>query len=315
MRVSHGVQRDPPCPPLPKGGEGEWATRAIALVAGFYFLFTQQAAAGDKSPAFNRDVRPILSDKCFKCHGPDSAARKADLRLDIRETAVKSEAIVPGKPDDSLLVERVFSDDPQQVMPPPGSGKSLSAAEKEVLRQWIAVGAEYQSHWSFIPVPRHVLVPAPQDEAKWVRNQIDAFVLEKLRRAQIEPAAEVSREKWLRRVSFDLTGLPPTLEELDAFLADKTPAAYETVVDRLLKSSAYGERMTNDWIDVARYADTFGYQSDRDMHVWPWRDWVIRAFNDNLPYDQFVVWQTAGDLLPNPTRDQYLATAFNRLHW
>ena len=157
-------------------------------------------------------------------------------------------------------------------------------------------------------------MPSPQDDTKWRRNPIDAFVLERLREAKIEPATEAPREKWLRRVNFDLTGLPPTLEELDAFLADKSPAAFETAVDRLLKSTAYGARMANDWIDVARYADTFGYQSDRDMHVWPWRDWVIRAFNDNLPYDQFIVWQTAGDLLPDATRDQSHATAYNRLH-
>ena len=317
-RGANFLQRDPPCPSPLRGGTAlpfrALAIQAFAIVAGILFLFTQRAAADDKAPVFNRDIRPILSDKCFKCHGPDSAARKADLRLDIRDVAVKVEAIVPGKPDDSLLVERVFSDDPQQVMPPAGSRKSLTADEKKILRNWIAAGAEYQSHWSFIPVPKHVPVPVPQDDAKWVRNPIDAFVLERLQNAKIEPTAETSREKWLRRTSFDLTGLPPTLEEIDAFLADKTQAAYETAVDRLLKLSAYGERMANDWIDVARYADTFGYQSDRDMHVWPWRDWVIRAFNDNLPYDQFIVWQTAGDLLPNPTRDQYLATAFNRLH-
>ncbi len=290
------------------------ADRGSVAVAAFGANKLQSAAADDKSPAFNRDIRPILSDKCFKCHGPDSAARKADLRLDIRDVAVKAEAIVPGKPDESLLVERVFSTDPQEAMPPPGSGKSLTAEEKKVVRQWIAAGAEYQSHWSFIPVPRQVPVPSPPDDSKWVRNPIDAFVLDRLRRAKIERAVETSREKWLRRATFDLTGLPPTLHELDAFLADKSPAAYETAVDRLLKSTAYGERMANDWIDVARYADTFGYQSDRDMHVWPWRDWVIRAFNDNLSYDKFIVWQTAGDLLPDPTRDQYLATAFNRLH-
>jgi hypothetical protein len=270
--------------------------------------------ADGKPPVFNRDIRPILSDKCFKCHGPDKTARKADLRLDEREAAIKAEAIVPGKPDESLLIERIFSDDPQQVMPPANSGKSLTAVQKETLRKWITAGAEYQSHWSFIPVPRQVPVPALKDSLRWVRNPIDAFVLERLQAAGIEPAAEASREKWLRRASFDLTGLPPTLEELDAFLTDNSADALETAVDRLLKSPAFGERMASDWLDIARYADTFGYQADRDMHVWPWRDWVIRAFNDNLPYDQFIVWQTAGDLLPHPTRDQYLATAFNRLH-
>jgi hypothetical protein len=271
-------------------------------------------AADNNEPLFNRDIRPILSDKCFKCHGPDKIARKADLRLDQREAAIAADAIVPGKPDQSLLIERIFSDDPKQVMPPANSGKSLTSKQKETLRRWIAAGADYQSHWSLIRVPKQVPVPDRNDGSQWIRNPIDAFVLERLQAAKIEPAVEVSREKWLRRVSFDLTGLPPTLEEIDAFLADKSADAFETVVDRLLKSAAFGERMASDWLDVARYADTFGYQSDRDMHVWPWRDWVIRAFNDNLPYDQFILWQTAGDLLPSPTRDQYLATAFNRLH-
>jgi hypothetical protein len=271
-------------------------------------------AADGNGPVFNRDIRPILSDKCFKCHGPDSMARKADLRLDRRDEAIKAGVIVPGKPEDSPLIERIFSDDPQEMMPPPNSGKTLTREQKELLRKWIASGAEYQSHWSLIPVPKQVAVPAPADRAKWVRNPIDAFVFDRLAPAGIEPAAETSREKWLRRVSFDLTGLPATLDEIDAFLADKSSDACETASDRLLKSSAFGERMASDWLDTARYADTFGYQADRDMHVWPWRDWVIRAFNDNLPFDQFIVWQTAGDLLPNPTRDQYLATAFNRLH-
>jgi hypothetical protein len=270
--------------------------------------------AADRPVSFNRDVRAILSDKCFKCHGPDAAARKADLRLDQRAAAVEAGAIVPGKPEDSLLIERIFSDDREQVMPPPATGKTLNVREKDVLRRWIVEGAEYLSHWSFLPIPKQVPVPATPDAATWIQNPIDAFVLDRLVAAKIEPAVETSREKWLRRVTFDLTGLPPTLEEIDAFLADKTEGAFGTVVDRLLKSPAFGERMTGEWLDLARYADTFGYQSDRDMHVWPWRDWVIRAFNDNLPYDQFILWQTAGDLLENPTRDQYLATAFNRLH-
>jgi hypothetical protein len=283
---------------------------ALAVVG----LPTWLSAADARKPLFNCDIRPILSDKCFKCHGPDKLARKADLRLDQRAAAISADAIVPGKPDESLLVERIFSDNPKQVMPPANSGKTLTVEQKETLRKWIAAGAEYQSHWSFIPVPKQVAVPAVKDGSKWIRNPIDAFVFEQLQKAKIEPAAEVSREKWLRRVSFDLTGLPPTLAEIDAFLADQSADAYPTAVDRLLKSPAFGERMASDWLDIARYADTFGYQADRDMHVWPWRDWVIRAYNDNLPCDQFILWQTAGDLLPNPTRDQYLATAFNRLH-
>ena len=301
----------PPLPPLTKGGRR--GTLVVGLIAAFAAASVVAAADGT-SPVFNRDIRPILSDKCFKCHGPDEMARKADLRLDRREAAIKAEVIVPGKPDESPLIERVFSDDPQEMMPPPNSGKTLTREQKELLRAWIRAGAVYQSHWSFIPVPKAVPVPAPADKSEWIRNPIDTFVLDRLTGAQIEPAAETTRQKWLRRVSFDLTGLPPTLEELDEFLADKSPDAYETAADRLLKSSAFGERMASDWLDAARYADTFGYQADRDMHVWPWRDWVIGAFNESLPFDQFIIWQTAGDLLPNPTRDQYLATAFNRLH-
>lgn len=282
-------------------------------------IWTGYAASAAKAadaprPIFNRDIRPILSDNCFKCHGPDATARKGDLRLDVREAAINAEAIVPGKPDESAVVERVFADDPRLLMPPPNSGKVLTAEQKEMLRDWIASGAGYQLHWSFIPIPQQIIVPTPKAADQWIRNPIDAFVLEKLDASKIVPATETSREKWLRRASFDLTGLPPTLQELDDFLADSSAEAFETAVDRLLKSPAFGERMATDWLDTARFADTFGYQADREMHVSPWRDWVIRAFSDNLPYDKFILWQTAGDLLPNPTRDQYLATAFNRLH-
>jgi hypothetical protein len=273
------------------------------------------AVAGDADGiSFNRDIRPILSDKCYACHGPDKNTRKADLRLDDRQAAIDAGAFEPGKPDDSVLIERIFSDDPQFAMPPPRLNKPLTADQKERLKAWIAAGAPYEAHWSLIPVPKQAPVPRPADPAGWIRNPIDAFVLHRLRGENLEPAAEATREKWLRRATFDLTGLPPTLDELDAFLADRSPEAYERAVDRMLETPAFGERMANDWLDAARFADTFGYQADRDMHMWPWRDWVIRAFNDNLPYDQFILWQTAGDLLPQPTRDQKLATAFNRLH-
>jgi hypothetical protein len=285
----------------------------IALVVGTAVVPTVRVGAAEPIE-FNRDIRPILADNCFGCHGPDSAARKAGLRLDQRDAAIKAAALVPGKPDESDLVTRIFETEPSRVMPPPKTKKTLSPQQKELLRRWVASGAEYQPHWSFLPVPKTVAVPRPADPTRWVRNPIDAFVLDRLRREKVEHAAEATRESWIRRVTFDLTGLPPTPEEIDAFLADTSEGAYEKVVERLLKSPAYGERMANDWLDVARYADTFGYQSDRDMHVWPWRDWLIRAFNANLPYDQFIHWQTAGDLLEKPTRDQRLATAFNRLH-
>ena len=263
---------------------------------------------------FNRDIRPILSDKCFACHGLDKLARKADLRLDRRESAIENKAIVPGEPEKSTVIERIFSTDDETVMPPKKSNKPLTDEQKALIRRWIAEGAEYHPHWSLIPVPKQVDVPKLTDKASWVRNPIDAFVMSRLQQEGLRPATEATREAWLRRASFDLTGLPPSLADLDKFLQDTSPNAYELAVDRLLDSPAYGERMTNEWLDVARYADTFGYQADRDTHLWPWRDWVIRAFNSNLPYDQFITWQTAGDLLPQATRDQRLATAFNRLH-
>jgi hypothetical protein len=281
----------------------------LALVLG-----VAPASAADAPILYNRDIRPILAENCFACHGPDSASRKASLRLDRRDDAIKAKAIVPGKPEDSELVQRIHGQDGKAIMPPPKSKKTLTAAQKELLKKWIAAGAEYQPHWAFMPVAKTIAVPQPKDAQHWVRNPIDAFVLDRLEREGLKPAAEASREAWVRRVTFDLTGLPPTPEEIDAFLKDQSSEAYRKVVDRLLGSPAYGERMAVDWLDAARYADTFGYQADRDTHLWPWRDWVIRAFNTNLRYDQFILWQTAGDLLENPTRDQRLATAFNRLH-
>ena len=265
---------------------------------------------------FNRDIRPILSDKCFACHGPDAKNAKSEYRLDSFEhatTAIDGVAgIVPGKVKDSEVHWRIHSDDSSEVMPPPESKRSLTPAEVALLDRWIEQGAEYQEHWSFVPIPKEV--PVPKVESDWLKNGIDAFVLTKLQEKGFSPSPETSREKWLRRVTFDLAGLPPTTAELDAFLADTTPDAYEKVVDRLLASEASAERLTAEWLDVARYSDSYGFQVDGDRFVWPWRDWVIRAFRENLPYDQFITWQLAGDLLPDATRDQKLATAFNRLH-
>ena len=285
-------------------------------MVGFFLLSTclPSFAVAEERISFNRDIRPILSDKCFSCHGTDKNARKADLRLDHRDNALHRKAIVPRNSEQSALMERVLSTDPDLVMPPVKSNKSLTDSQKQLLKRWIDEGAEYQPHWAFVPIPDPVPVPHPNDPAKWIRSPIDAFVLERLHQNGLEPAAESTREKWLRRASFDLTGLPPSITELDQFLGDRSADAYEAAVDRMLKSTAFGERLANEWLDVARYADTFGYQADREMHVWPWRDWVIRAFNENLSYDKFILWQTAGDLLPHPTRDQQLATAFNRLH-
>ncbi len=287
--------------------------RTISLTIFLTFSPSLSVFAGE-GVNFNRDIRPILSDKCFACHGLDKNSRKADLRLDQRDTAIEMKAIVPGHADESALIERIFSTDEDSVMPPPKTNKALTIEQKELLKKWIEEGAEYHPHWAFIPVPKSISVPEPKESVPWVRSPIDAFVLDRLQKERLEPAAEATREKWLRRASFDLTGLPPSLADLDTFLADTSSIAYENAADRMLNSQRFGERVTNDWLDVARYADTFGYQADRDMNVWPWRDWVIRAFNENLSYDQFITWQTAGDLLPQATRDQQIATAFNRLH-
>jgi len=261
---------------------------------------------------YNFHVRPILSDRCFFCHGPDEKTRKADLRLDVREAALESKAIVPGKPDESPLVERICADDATR-MPPKRTNLTLSPDEIATLKRWVAEGAEYKPHWALTPPPDKVPTPAVAD-AKWPRSRLDHFVLARLDAEKLRPSAEASREDWLRRVTFDLTGLPPTPDETDAFLKDASDKAHEKVVDRLLASKRYGERMAVEWLDIARYADSFGYQSDADMNTWPYRDWVIGAFNDNLSYDKFLTWQLAGDRLPGASRDQRLATAFNRLH-
>lgn len=274
---------------------------------------TAEPAKGKLS--FNRDIRPILSDKCFHCHGPDAKNAKSDYRLDSFEHAIATingvAGIVPGDLKKSEVHWRIHSEDADDQMPPPNA-RRLTPEEIATLDRWITEGATYEAHWSFVPVPDKVEVPAVKES--WGHNPIDAFVLAKLEEKGFRPSPETSREKWLRRVSFDLTGLPPSLAEIDAFLADSSPEAYEKVVDRLLASEAAAERLTAEWLDVARYSDSYGYQVDGDRSVWRWRDWVIRAFQSNLPYDQFITWQLAGDLLPDATRDQKLATAFNRLH-
>ncbi|MSU48380.1 MAG: DUF1553 domain-containing protein [Opitutus sp.] len=265
---------------------------------------------------FNRDIRPILSDTCFHCHGPDQAKRKASFRLDLEETAkAKIEnyfAIVPGDPANSELIRRITTSDPDDHMPPLDSGRQLSPQQIEMLRRWIEQGAAWQPHWSFIPPTRPAL-PRVRD-AQWPRNPVDHFILARLELDGLPFSPEADRAALIRRLSLDLTGLPPTPDDVDAFLADHSPQAYERVVDRLLASVRYGERMASRWLDAARYADTSGYQSDGDRSMWRWRDWVIDAFNRNLPYDQFTVEQLAGDLLPGATRDQRIATAFNRNH-
>lgn len=265
---------------------------------------------------FGRDIQPILSDKCYHCHGPDEKSRRGELRLDTEAGAFRKKdgvgVIVPGKSQDSELIIRIMSADPEEVMPPRSANRDLSTAQKELLQRWIDQGARWGTHWSFMPVKRPT-VPVVQNKT-WPQSPIDHFVLAKLEERGQHPAPEADKETLLRRITLDLTGLPPTPNQIDQFLQDTTPEAYERVVDQLLEDPRFGERMAVDWLDLARYADTHGYQFDRFRPVWPYRDWVIRAFNQNLPYDQFVTWQIAGDLLPNATKDQRLATAFNRLH-
>lgn len=283
----------------------------LAVISRPLFALVTTALVASGAPVdFGRDVLPILSDACFHCHGPDENKREAKLRLDTREGLYRTldgvTVVTPGKPDESELVLRVSSHDRDEVMPPPKANRQLKPEDVATLKRWVSEGAPYGKHWSFEAMKR----PVPPEEG----DPIDAFVQARLKAEGLNFSAEADRARLLRRVTFDLTGLPPTSGELDAFLADATPDAYVRVVDRLLASPRYGERMATDWLDVARYADTHGYQKDATRSVWPWRDWVIHAFNQDLPFDQFVTWQIAGDLLPNATKEQKLATAFNRLH-
>jgi len=277
----------------------------------------QSTHAADSSLDFNRDVRPILSDRCFACHGPDAEDRQAGLRLDDRGVAIAAlasggTAIVPGKPAASEMLARVASTDPDVVMPPPHVNKPVTPAEAEVLRRWIAEGAEYRGHWAFERVQRPA-VPTVQ-HAAWATTPLDRFILARLEHEGLVPNAEADRVTLARRVALDLTGLPPVPADVDAFVADRSPDAYERYVDRMLSSPHFGERMAIEWLDAARYADSHGYQTDSSRSNWPWRDWVIDAFNRNLPFDQFTVEQLAGDMLDTPSRDQIVATGFNRNH-
>lgn len=269
-------------------------------------------AQADDSVTFNRDVRPILSDKCFFCHGPDSAKREAELRLDVRDVAVASGAIVPRKPDESELLRRIESHDPDTQMPPASAKLAkLTTTEIQVLRTWIEQGAEYEGHWAFLPLSKNVLGTYASHE---VSGRIDEVVTKRLGERGLKMQPEADRNTLIRRLSFDITGLPPTPAEVTAFVNDSSLDAVEKLVDRLLASPAYGEKMAVDWLDTARYADSFGFQVDRPWDMWPWRDWVIKAYRDNMPFDDFITWQLAGDLLPNATDEQILATAFNRLN-
>src|ERR1700712_624297 len=269
--------------------------------------------------SYNFDIRPILSDKCYACHGPDANKRKADLRLDIPENVYKAlkdnpkaHALVPGKPEQSEVFLRIAARDTSVLMPPPASNLKLNEREISLIKKWISQGAKYEKHWAFVP-PKSPSLPEVKNK-QWTKNEIDYFVLSKQEKKGVTPNPEADKERLLKRVSLDLNGLPPTIEMMDGFLADNAPNAYEKVVDQLLKSPAYGEKMAVHWMDVARYADSHGYQDDNLRTQWPWRDWVIHAFNTNMPYDKFVTWQVAGDMQPNASNEQILATGFFRNH-
>lgn len=278
----------------------------------FLTILLATANAVAEPPRYSRDIRPILAEHCFTCHGPDPATRKAKLRLDERSAALAAGAIVPGKPEESQLLERIFSADPSRLMPPPKTQKRLTEQDKETLKRWIAAGADYEVHWAFVP-PVRPPVPAVQDAA-WPRTPIDRFVLARLERDGLTPAPEADRITLIRRLTLDLTGLPPSPREVEEFLSDHAPDAYDKVVARLLAGPRYGERMALPWLDAARYADSNGFQQDGDTYQYVWRDWVVRALNANKPFDQFTIEQLAGDLLPSPTLEQKIATGFNRCH-
>ncbi len=295
------------------------AACAVMLVLSVAGMGRVQSAepAGKSATAldFNRDIRPILSDHCYACHGPDEGKRKAGLRLDVRDDAFRvlksgRRALVAGDVAQSSLVGRIHSTDPEEVMPPPGHGKPLTPKQVELLDRWVRDGAAWKRHWAFLP-PESAPVPAVRD-TRWPKNDLDRFILARLEQEKLAPNAEADRVTLLRRVTFDLTGLPPTIAEVDSFLGDRSPDAYEKVVERLMASPHYGERMAANWLDLARFADTSGYHFDGVRFLWLWRDWVIDSFNRNQPFDAFTIEQLAGDLLPKPTTAQRIATGFVR---
>ncbi|MEA2736585.1 MAG: hypothetical protein QOE14_3036 [Humisphaera sp.] len=296
----------------------QWSAAAAAVVGACALVFTSPAVAQEIN--FARDIQPILADKCYHCHGPDAHARKADLRFDVLDEKIGPFAprdgyaiVTPKNLDDSVLVMRITSDDADVRMPPVGSNRVLSEKQRDLLKQWVEQGAKWGKHWSF-EAPIRPQVPRALKGGAWPRNPIDSFILERLEKEGLQPAPEASKESLIRRVTLDLSGLPPTPAEVDAFLSDPSSDAYEKVVDRLLASPRYGERMVWEWLDLARYSDTNGYQNDPTRTMWPWRDWVVSAMNANMPYDQFATWQLAGDLLPDATQEQKIASGFNRNH-
>ena len=310
--LTDSVFREAPgslAPPM-KWSQAFLAT-VVCLALAFHSRLAFAAAPATGSSAsksklsYNRDIRPVLSENCFYCHGPDPNKRKGKLRLDVREAAIAKQAVVPGKPNESELVRRIFTKDPDDLMPPPDSHKTLTPAQKELLRRWIAEGAEYQNHWAYVP-PVKSPVPAGC-------NAIDFLVQNRLKQIGLKPSPEADRRTLARRLAFDLVGLPPNPEEVSAFEKDKAPDAYAMLVEKLLASPHYGERMAIGWLDAVRFADTIGYHSDNPRNIWPYRDYVINSFNGNKRFDQFTREQLAGDLLPNSAQEQKVGSAFNRL--
>ncbi|MCF8243952.1 MAG: PSD1 and planctomycete cytochrome C domain-containing protein [Saprospiraceae bacterium] len=294
----------------------------VILASGFLFpafFSSDKTAELPDVVDFNYHIKPIISDRCFKCHGPDKAKQEQELGLNTEAGFFKTlkedstrHVVVPGKPELSELYRRIMETDPEEMMPPPESNLSLTDFEKALIKKWIEQGAKYKQHWAFIP-PTKPNLPKVKNK-DWAKGDIDLFILQKLENEGFKPNDEADRERLLRRTSYDLTGLPPAPALLDRFLADKSPNAFEKMVDTLLALPSYGEHQASHWLDLARYADSHGYQDDSYRSQWPWRDWVIHAFNENLPYDQFVTWQLAGDLLPSATKEQILATGFCRNH-
>ena len=272
-----------------------------------------------KEVNFNFDVKPILSDKCYTCHGPDDKARKANLRLDIEEvfySALEDNpnhfVIDKNNPSESEILKRIDSNEAKYVMPPPESNLKLSEREKQILKDWVAQGGKWEPHWAYTK-PELPDLPDINIE-NWASNEIDYFIANKLESKGMSPSEIEEKEILIRRAYFDLTGLPPSLENIDDFISDSSDSAYERVIDNLLESKTYGERMAAIWMDLSRYGDSHGYQDDQERIMWPWRDWVIHAYNSNMPYDKFITWQMAGDMLPNATKEQILASGFNRNH-
>ena len=290
-----------------------FAVLSVSAFSVSVFSVGQDKPRNDAAVSFNREIRPILANNCFACHGPDEKHRETKFHFDTEDGAfAKKGVIVRGSAEDSLLIEKITEPNPKDRMPPPDSGHVLTDRQIDLLRRWIDQGAKWDTHWAYVPPTRPQLPPLR--DTSWVRNPIDQFILARLEREGLKPSAEADRVTLLRRVTLDLTGLPPTPADIDAFVADTAPDAYEKRVDALLQSPHYGERMAMPWLDASRYADSHGYHIDSHRDMWPWRDWVIGAFNRNLPFDQFTVEQIAGDLLPNATRDQMIASGFNRNH-